>query len=140
MKRQNVGQIRIIEAFLAIIIIFSAIAISANITNSRGEDDSRKLASMGLNALLILDHDGSLGRYVDSQNWTGLREALKLLLPASIIFNVTVYDGEMHQINGEVIANGALNSQNVAFTEYLCASRRPDFRYYIIHMHLAVAG
>ena len=139
MKRQNKGQIRIIEAFLAIIIIFSSFAVSANLTVTRNITKNDDLTSVGLQALLKLDSDGSLGKYIDDANWNALRDALNLILPAGISFNLTVYDEQMLQVNTAIISNGAFSSQEIAFIEYVCASRSPVFHCYKIYLYLAVA-
>ncbi len=139
MKRQNKGQIRIIEAFLAVLIIFSSFAVSANLTTTQNETKHDDLGSIGLQALTKLDSDGSLGKYLDDGNWTGLRNILCITLPAGVSFNLTVYDAQMRQINTAAISNGAFSSQEVAYTEYVCASRGLVFRCYIIHLYMTVA-
>jgi len=139
MKRQNKGQIRIVEAFLAVLIIFSSFAISANLTVTRNITKNDDLTSVGLQSLLKLDSDGSLGKYIDDANWSALRDALNLILPAGISFNLTVYDEQMLQVNNAIISNGAFSSQEIAFIEYVCASRSPIFHCYKIHLYLAVA-
>jgi len=138
MKNQKRGQIRIIEAFLAVLIIFSSLAISASLTTERKTAESGDLASIGMQALIKLDSDGSLGAYIESENWSGLREALSLLLPEGISFNLTVYDEGVRQINTEAITNGNLNSQEVASIKYVCASQNPNFKCYVVYLHLAV--
>jgi hypothetical protein len=138
--RQNRGQIRIIEAFLAVLIIFSSFAVSADLTTTQNKTKHSDLASVGLQALIQLDSDGSLGMYIDGGNWSVLRDALNLALPAGVSFNLTVYSAQMQQINTAVISNGAFSSQDVAFVEYVCASRGSMFRCYIIHLYLTVAA
>ncbi|MEM0007585.1 MAG: hypothetical protein QXR89_04880 [Candidatus Bathyarchaeia archaeon] len=138
MKNQKKGQIRIIEAFLAVLIVFSSLAISASLTTEHKTAESRDLTSLGMQALIKLDSDGSLDAYIDSGDWFGLREALSLLLPESMSFNLTVYDEEMRQINTEAITNGNINGQEVASIKYVCVSRNPNFRYYVIYLQLAV--
>jgi len=138
-KTHNKGQTRIIEAFLAVLIIFSSFAISANFTFNQNATKRNDLAYVGLQALMKLDSDGSLSKYVDDGNWNALRNALNLVLPTGICFNVTVYDDQMQQINSELISNGGFSSQRTAFVEYVCASRGRVFRCYIIHLNLAVA-
>ncbi|MEM2386379.1 MAG: hypothetical protein QXO67_05285, partial [Candidatus Bathyarchaeia archaeon] len=113
MKRWNRGQIRVIEAFLATFIIFSALAVSANLTTKSTRTPNNPLASIGTQALLQLDSDGSLAAYITAGNWSGLREALNLLLPAGVSFNLTVYNGQMRQINTETVSNGGFNSQEI---------------------------
>jgi len=140
MKRQNKGQIRIIEAFLAVLIIFSSLAISANLTVKQNSTKRDDLASVGLHALMELDSDGSLGKYIDEGDWIALRDVVNIILPAGVCFNLTVYNEEMQQVNTAVISNGAFSSQEIAFVEYICASKSPVFHCYIIHLHLAMAA
>jgi len=140
MKSKNKGQIRIIEAFLAVLIIFSSFAISANLTVTQKATRHDDLASVGLQALVKLDSDGSLGKYVDDGNWTALRDALNIVLPAGVSFNLTVYDDQMHQVNTAAVSNGGFSSQQIVFVEYVCASRGLVFRCYIMHLYLAVAA
>ena len=139
MKGWNSGQIRIIEAFLAIFIIFSAVAISANLPAKSPNPANDSLASIGMQALLQLDSDGSLSAYIASGNWPGLREALNLLLPAGVSFNLTVYDAQMRQINMETVSNGGFNSQEITLVKYVCTSRSPEFHCYVIYLYLVVA-
>lgn len=139
MKDQNKGQIRIIEAFLAALIIFSSFAVSANLTVTQNKTKRNNLALIGLQTLIKLDSGGSLSRYIDDGSWTALQHALNLALPAGVSFNLTVYDEQMQQVNTAVISNGAFSSQDVAFVEYVCASRSLIFHCYIIHLYLTVA-
>jgi len=139
MKSQNKGQIRIIEAFLAAMIIFSSFAVSSNLSVRQNVNKTEDLASIGLQALVKLDSDGSLGKYIDYGNWTALHDAFSIVLPAGICFNLTVYNDHMHQVNAAVISNGGFGSQQIAFVQYICASQSIVFRCYIIHLHLAVA-
>jgi len=139
MRSQNKGQIRIIEAFLAVLIVFSAFTISSNLNVTQNVRKGGDLASIGLQALMELDSDGSLGKYIEDGNWTALGDALNILLPSGVCFNLTVYDEQSHQVNTEVISNGGFSSQEITFAEYVCTSRGKIFRCYIIHLHLAVA-
>jgi len=139
LKRQNEGQIRIIEAFLAVLIIFSAFAVSANLAATQTMAKNDDLTSVGLQALLKLDSDGSLGKHIDGGNWSALRDSLSLVLPVGVAFNLTVYDEQMQRVNNAVVSNGAFGSQDVAFVEYVCASSGSVFRCYEVHLCLAVA-
>ncbi|MEM2465959.1 MAG: hypothetical protein QXZ47_01505 [Candidatus Bathyarchaeia archaeon] len=127
-----------IEAFLAVLIVFSSLAISASLTTEHKIAESADLTSIGIQVLMKLDSDGSLGAYIDSGDWPGLREALSLLLPEDVSFNLTVYNGRMQQINTEAITNGKINGQEEALIKYVCASQNPTFRYYVIYLQLAV--
>jgi len=138
-KSRNRGQIRIIEAFLAVLIVFSSFAISANLTVTQNTTNHDELVLIGLQALLKLDSDGSLGKYIEDGDWAALRDALNLFLPTGIVFNLTVYNGQMQQINTDVISNGGFSSQDITFVEHVCASQGSNFHCYIIHLYLAVA-
>jgi len=139
LRNGNTGQIRVVEAFLAVLIIFSAFTASSSLTVSRNRTERDDLASAGLQALMKLDSDGNLGNYIADRNWTSVREALSLALPTGVSFNLTIYDEQTRQINEAVISNGAFSSQNIEFVEYVCASRRPAFHSYIIHLQVAAA-
>ena len=138
MRNENAGQIRIIEAVFAVFVIFSAFAVTANLPAAQNTSRTNDLSSVGLQVLVKLDSDGSLGRNLDQENWTVLRESLNLALPAGISFSMTVYDEQMLEVNTAVISNGGFGSQEVSFTEYICASRGLTLKCYVIHLCLAV--
>jgi hypothetical protein len=138
MKKQNMGQIRIIEAFLAVLIIFSSFAVSSNLTMTQNVRKSGDLTSLGLQTLTTLDYDGSLGRFIDNRNWTAVRSILNTVLPIGVCFNLTVYNDQMNQINDATISNGVLSGHEIASVEYLCASQNAVFRCYMVYLQLAV--
>jgi hypothetical protein len=140
MNRRNRGQVRIIEAFLALLIIFSSLAASSSLTATRNTAKHDDLSFVGLQVLIQLDSDGALGRLIDERDWPGLRDAVGLALPAGMSFNLTVYSEQIEQVNDVVVSNGGLNSQEVAFVEYVCVSRSPAFHSYLIRLYLAVAA
>jgi hypothetical protein len=139
MKSQNRGQIRIIEAFLAVLVIFSSFAVSVNLTMMQDSGRSDDLASLGFEVLMKLDSEGNLGSYLSEESWTALRDALSTVLPTGICFNLTVYTIQMQQVNNVTISNGGFTSQQIAFVEYLCAGQESVFQCYVIHLRLAVA-
>jgi hypothetical protein len=138
MKKQNKGQIRIIEAFLAVLIIFSSFAVSSNLTITQNVRRSGDLASLGLQTLMTLDSDGSLGRFVDNRNWTAVQSILNTVLPVGVCFNLTVYDDQMTKINDAAISNGVLSDHEIVSVEYICASQNAVFRCYMVYLKLAV--
>ena len=140
MKRANVGQIRVIEAFLAVLIIFSAFAVTANLTVSENASRNSELASVGLQVLTKLDSDSTLGRLIEEGNWTGLREVLVVALPLGVVFNLTVLDDQMQQVNAEVVSNGGFASEDIAFVEYVCCGGAQVFRCYVVYLWLGVAS
>jgi hypothetical protein len=140
MNRGNKGQIRVIEAVLAVIIIFASFTLSTNLTVSQNKVQSEDLTADGLHVLMKLDSDGSLSNYIADKNWTSLREAVNLALPTGISFNLTVFDEQMRQVNDVLISNGGFGDQNICYVEYTCASQDLAFHCYLIHLELAVAA
>jgi len=130
------GQIRMLEAFLAVLVIFSTSIISITFSPSRNFNDEKLLSTSGMQALIELDSDGTLGRLVDERNWTALSESLKILLPVGVSYNLTVYDDAMYQINNSTVGNG-LRGQKVVSIEYPCASQSTECYFYLVRLQLA---
>jgi hypothetical protein len=139
-NRRNSGQIRIIEAFFAVLLIFSAFTVSTNLNVTQNPMDRKDLESNGFQTLMTLDSDGTLGEYIDSGNWTALRNAISFSLLAGTVFNLTVYDEAMRQLNPSAVSNGGFSSRDIYFVEYVCASRKPAYQCYILHLQLAVTA
>jgi len=133
------GQVRMLEAFLAVLVIFSASIISIKFYPPTNFDDEKTLSTLGMQALIELDSNGTLGRFIDKRNWTAIRENLKILLPVGVSYNVTIYDDEMHQINDSTIGNG-LKGQKIVSVEYPCASQSSECHFYVVRLQLAFAG
>jgi len=137
MRRNNRGQIRVMEAFLSAFLIFSALAISMALSPPAVEGNDRALAAQGMQALVQLDSDGKLGEMIHTENWTALTDALRLLLPVGAAYNLTVYDGNMQQITNSPISNCDLVG-DVVSVEYLCAVQSVQFEVYTLRLQLAV--
>jgi len=137
-RNANKGQIRIIEAFFAVIIVFSAFAVSANLSVSNQATSHRNLASVGLNSLMELDKGGYICKCVTTGNFAALREALSLVLPTGVGFNLTIFDTQMNQVNTETVANSGFGNQDVVSVEYVSASQDNPFLCYVVHMQLWV--
>jgi hypothetical protein len=139
MKKANWGQIRIIEAFFAVLIVFAAFAVAPNVSESRNTMRSNYLTSVGLEILMKLDQSGMLSNYVASQDFSKLQGAINLILPSGIFYSITVYDERMQQVNADPVTNGLPNSLEIAFVEYISGTQDTVFRCYVIHMQLAMA-
>jgi len=142
MMKNNRGQIRVIEALLSAVIIFSALAICSALPPPSDNGNQMTVAAQGMQALVKLDSDGTLGKMIGQGNWTALSDSLQLLLPIGISYNLTVYDQNMQQIsaraiNSVPISNGNLVG-NVDSVEYLCASQNLQYQYYRLRLQLAV--
>jgi len=132
------GQIRILEAFFAALLIFSSLfLISAPSTINN--DKSNSLYTVGINALLQLDSDGSLSKLIKNKDWNALRDILRQTLPSGIWFNLTILDDQGNQLNDVVISNGGQVSDTIVSVEYLCAASNPSYSIYILHLQLARA-
>ncbi len=137
MVKNNRGQIRVVEAVLSAVIIFSALAICSALPPPSNGGNQKTVAAQGMQALVQLDGDGTLGKMIGQGNWTALSDSLQLLLPIGISYNLTVYDENMQQINSVPISNGNLVG-NVVAVEYLCASQNLQYHSYRLRLQLAV--
>ena len=137
MSGRSKGQIRVAEAFLSAFIIFSALAICSALSPPPNGGNQQTLATQGMRALIQLDKDGALGNIIRQGNWTTLSNALQLLLPLGVSYNLTIYDENMQQINNIPITNGNLVG-NVAAVEYLCASQSLQYHSYTLRLQLAI--
>jgi len=133
------GQVRMLEAFLAVLVIFSASIISIKFYPPTNFDDEKMLSASGMQALIELDSNGTLGRFIDERNWPAIRENLKILLPVGVSYNVTIYDDAMHQINDSTIGNG-LKGQKIVSVEYPCVSQSSECHFYVVRLQLALVG
>lgn len=138
MIRNEKAQVRILEAFLAVLLIFSSFVVSDSLFTSTNISRNEGLESLGMQALLTLDSEGVLGKMVEKGNWTGIRESLKAVLPSSVAFNLTVYDDSGRKLNDAPISSNVLEGSELVCVEYLCASRNPRFNCYVLRLQLAV--
>ena len=133
----NKGQIRIIEAFLAVSVMFSAILFTAPMPSTAPSfDRQNNLKKLGMQVLLSLDSNGTLGRLIEDEDWTKLRETLDLTLPQGVFYNLTVYDESMVKINSGEISNTNQLGQEAVMAQYLCVTQSPDIHFYTIRLLL----
>ncbi|UCD39817.1 MAG: hypothetical protein JSV87_05260 [Candidatus Bathyarchaeota archaeon] len=132
----NKGQINIIEAFLAITIIFSAVVISSVIFPSSPDlMKPKSLADFGQEALIKLDTNGELGKLIAYGNWTAIKQSLDILLPIDVSFNLTVYDEDLNKLNSQAIQNANLGHE-VVLVDYVCASQNTTVQFFILRLQL----
>ena len=137
MLRDRRGQIRVLEAFLATIVVFSALLLTKPIYVAfNSQDDQDALYSIGLNALIELDREGDLGQLIEQRNWTEISSRLSILLPLGVSYNFTVYDEELGILNDSSISSGNLNGRNVVSIQYLLVDRT-NFNFYVVRLQLA---
>jgi len=137
MHRCRQGQIRVLEAFLAVIVVFSALLLSRSLYASYDDSaDQEILRSIGMNALMHLDQDGYLGILISQRDWTEISSRLSILLPIGISYNLTVYDEELNVLNDSPIISGDLNAKSVVSIQYVVVDRE-SLNLYIVRLQLA---
>jgi len=134
------GQIRIIESFLAIAVIFSAVLVSVTFPSSPDFSKQKNLASLGSQTLIKLDTDGTLGNLILQRDWTSLKTALDVHLPVGVSFNLTVLDEAGNAVNSEAVQNSNLQGQEVVSVNYICATRSQAVEFFAIRLLLAWTG
>jgi len=91
MLKDKRGQIRVLEAFLATAVVFSALLLTRPIYVAfDNQDDQDALYALGLNVLVQLDREGELGRLINQRNWTEISSRLSIMLPMGVSYNFTV--------------------------------------------------
>jgi len=136
------GQIRILEALLAVSIIFSVLALTSPLSSTPNLDRQAMLKKLGTHVLIELDKDGTLGEFIEDRNWTALERAVEIFLPLGALFNLTVYDEQMLEVNTQRVSNSNLSGMQGFGTisvQYLCVTRGSDVRFYRVRLQLAWA-
>lgn len=130
------GQVRVIEAFFASVLLLSCLTLVPAQTGLKGASDD--LSSTAENVLLSLDSNGKLGLMVDSTDWSGLKNYVESTLPLTVWFNLTVFDKDMNVLNEFPICNGGAVSEQIVSVQYVCASQNSNYKIYILQLQLAV--
>jgi len=135
--KDNRGQLRIIEAFFASILLLSSLTL---ITATRSDltDSTEILASTALNVLMSLDSNGYLASLVSNQSWINLKSSIQSSLSPMVWFNLTVFDENMARINDVPICSGSAVSDRIVAVDYVCAGISSNYAVYIIRLQLAL--
>lgn len=134
--KDNRGQIRVIEAFFASVLLLSSLSLLP-IMQRNTNSPSDVLSSTAQNVLASLDSNGHLAELVDSGNWTALQTSLQSTLPLTLWFNLTVFDENMTQLNGFPISSGGAVSEKIEAVNYVCASTNATYSVYVLRLQLA---
>jgi len=131
------GQIRVLEAFFATAIVFSALLLTRPVYVAfDGQNEENLLYTIGFNVLVQLDQEGDLGRLIAQRNWTELSSRLSVMLPLGVSYNLTVYNESLEILNDSSISSGDLNGRNVVSIQYLVVERA-DLDFYVVRLQLA---
>jgi hypothetical protein len=130
------GQVRVIEAFFASMLIMSCLALIP--TQVTPKSSSVDLVWKAQNVLLTLDNDGQLANLIDSHDWVKLSQCIESALPLTTWFNLTIYDKNQNILNDFSISNGGSISDRISSVDYICVSQKSTFSVYILQLQLAV--
>jgi len=130
------GQIRVIEAFFASVLLLSALAMIPS-GSQVGRSHDETLHSLAQRTLVTLDTDGSLSSLIENGSWDTLRECVQSLVSPAIWFNLTVFDENMNPVNEVLISSGSPVNTDIAAAEYVCASSGSNYRIYVVRLQLS---
>lgn len=136
------GQMRVVEAIMASLIIVFAIAFINffAVTPVSPRYESGELEKIGYNVLHDLDEQRLLARFVSNADWVNLTAALAASLPTDVYFNLTVYDVAGKVVNTQSICYGASrvfsNSTYVASVTYVVPGYQLVYRPRVLVLQL----
>jgi hypothetical protein len=138
-RRDKRGQIRVIEAFFASLLILSTLAL---IPAHEGTEKTHysTFQAVGTNALVALDSNGMLSRLIQDSDWNALKNCAQSVLPVSLWFNFTVFDENMTALNDVAVSNGGAVNEEIVAVNYVCASSGGNYAVYVVRLQLAEAN
>ncbi len=136
--KDDKGVARVIEAFLASIILMSCLALVP--APSTTNNPTGNLVSTENNVLLSLDNEGHLATLIDNRNWTTIKDCLESALPLTTWFNLTVFDQGMNTLNPFPICNAGAINEKVFSVDYLCVSQNSNYTIYVLQLQLSEVG
>jgi hypothetical protein len=134
--KDNKGQIRIIEAFFASILMLSALTLIP-VVQKNSSDSTEILSSTAHNILLSLDSEGQLASLIGNESWINLKSCIQSSLSPMMWFNLTIFDENMTPLNDIPITSGSPVNDRIAAVDYVCASTSGNYAVYIIRLQLA---
>jgi hypothetical protein len=135
--KDNRGQIRIIEAFFAAILLLSVLAFIPK-TPDTTNNSSETLSTTAYNTLLSLDKHGKIADLIETQSWTEFKALVQTALPVAVWFNITVFDQSKAVINDAPVCSGSAVSDRIIAVNYVCASINADYSVYIVRLQVAM--
>ena len=132
------GVVHTLDVFLATVIIATALLFAAQMPRERDYLEEPSLNFAGMQALLKLDSNGTLGHLVSSGDWDSLERALRMVLLTRVSFNLTVIDEDGSIVNTQEISNGGVSGRNIECVEYLLAVESDTTPLYRLRLQLGV--
>ena len=134
--KDNKGQIRIIEAFFASILLLSSLTLIPAV-QEHSSDSTERLSSTAHNILMSIDGNGHLASLIGNESWIDLKSCIQSSLSPMVWFNLTVFDENMAPINDIPITSGSPVNDRIAAVDYVCASTSSNYAVYIVRLQLA---
>ena len=134
--KDNKGQIRIIEAFFASVLLLSVLTLIPAV-QEHSSDSTGILSSTARNILMSLDSNGYLASLISNESWVNLKSCIQSSLSPMMWFNLTVFDENMTTINDIPITSGSAVNDRIVAVDYVCASTSSNYAVYIIRLQLA---
>ncbi len=133
------GMARVIEAFLASMMLLSCLTLIPAQANPRDiSNGNDNLAAIAQNVLVSFDGEGHLATLIDNRDWAAVRNCVESSLSLTVWFNLTVYDKDLNALNNYPICNGGAVSNTITSVEYVCASPNSTYAVYVLQLQLAV--
>ena len=130
------GVVHTLDTILAAAIISTVLFYATQVPVELNMSSEKPLDVWGMQALVGIDRNGTLGRLVDSESWQDLEELLRVALPSGVSFNVTVYDEQGAVVNDCQISNGGLLGRTVESVDYLVAVQSDECPMYRLRLQL----
>jgi len=130
------GQIRIIEAFFASILLLSSLTLIPMV-QKHPNDTTEKLSATAYNILMSLDSDGQLASLIGNGSWVNLKSCVQSSLSPMVWFNLTVFDENMNRVNDVPVTSGSAVNDRIAAVDYVCAGTGGNYAVYIVRLQLA---
>lgn len=130
------GVVHTLDSFFAAVIIVTALLYASQFPRERDNFVNKNLDAIGMQALVRLDGNGTLGRLVDSGSWDDVELGLRMTLPTGISFHLTVLDEQGNIVNDRAISNGGLLGRTIESVEYLLAVASGDCPMYRLRLQL----
>ena len=107
-QRSRKGQMRVVEAVMASLIVVSALAFlyAFAATPSSQPQETSELEKIGHNVLHDMDEQRLLTRFVYNSEWANLTSGLFVSLPTNVYFNLSIYDTNGNSISHPLILYG----------------------------------
>ena len=133
------GQVRVIEAFFASMLLLSVLTLIPLQNNVKNASD-QNLTSTAQHVLLTLDNNGYLSKQIENGSWTQITKCLQAALPPTMWFNLTVLNETNAEMNDIRMSSGnSINEESFSF-DYLCVNQGPNYATYLLRLQLAVVS